>query len=73
VTGFQNYGTPIAQSRFVERFRRLHGSLTNHISFDYVGKKNGVLPRAMSIYLEFIFQSSRETIQLENFKNLKIA
>jgi len=55
---------PLCAVAFVERFRRYMEGLPNHISFDYVGKKMGVLHGAMEHISEFIFQSSPEDIKL---------
>jgi len=68
--GFSKLWYPYAQSRLSKDSVDYMEGLPNHISFDYVGKKMGVLHGAMEHISEFIFQSSPEDIKLENFKNL---
>ena len=68
--GFSKLWYPYAQSRLSKDSLDYMEGLPNHISFDYVGKKVGVVHGAVRHISEFIFESSSVATKLENFKNL---
>lgn len=68
--GFSKLWYPYAKGRLSKDSIRYMESLPNHILFDYVSKKVGVLHGAVENVSEFIFESTSKDIKLKNFKSL---
>ncbi len=69
--GFSKLWYPYAKGRLSIDSMIFMGSLPNHITFDYVGKKVAVVHGAVENISEFIFESTLKDIKLKNFKSLE--
>lgn len=68
--GFSKLWYPYAQGRLSKNSINWMETLPNHITFNYVGKKVGILHGAVDTISEFIFESTSESIKLDNFEKM---